>query len=131
MGLEEGCRRALHNDRWLEETNSFWLGFEGALWLGWDKGCSWKVLVVADEKECRMLSKYGNNSGVRCTRVKRRLVSEVSYPYPTPCLPCINTYPSREPLNILLEMKSAGRSDVEVDSSASPTSYVVVCAFSR
>jgi hypothetical protein len=80
MGLEEGCRRDLNNDGWLEETNSFWLGLEGALWLGWDKGCSWNVLVVVDEKECRILLKYRTSSGLLCTRVKKCLVSEVSYP---------------------------------------------------
>jgi hypothetical protein len=51
MGLEEGCRCDLNNGGWLDEVDCFWLGLDGAFWLGWDEGCSWNVLVVADEEE--------------------------------------------------------------------------------
>jgi hypothetical protein len=51
MGVEKGSRRDLNDDIWLDKVDSVWLGLDRAFWLGWDEGCSWNVLVVADEEE--------------------------------------------------------------------------------
>jgi hypothetical protein len=37
IGVEEDSRRGIYDGVWLDEVNSFWLGFDGAFWLVWDE----------------------------------------------------------------------------------------------